>query len=241
MAKRTTAPAGNAPAPPFAQTFSQPPGAPGMPPAPMMPQAGGIAIPGVAPVVAQPAASAPIVPQQPPMIPAAGAPQQALAELEAATNAIQQGQQAYSQPQQTAGGSVVNLGVDLSNVSSRNYRTLDETLEYEAEVVECIGSKNNSGNDMLSIVLEVCHPPQYAGSCVNAYVNIGGTDNPWVFKSFADACGLLDPTKRVCIAQSPKDFEENVVAFRVRNEEYQKSLRSKIDGAFFPPSVTALA
>lgn len=177
--------------------------------------------PAPAPEVQAPAVAAP-VPAAPPVA-APTAPMAELAALAAATA-----------PQSAAPGGTFDFSsVDLSQVQVGGIdRLLSTTVVYEAQVVKAdFENAKSSGNPQISYKLKTTFPVEDAGIVIYGQATIAG-DNPWVFKSLANACELLDPTGARCIAKSAQDFVGNIVRFAVFHDEYNGKWRNKVNGGF---------
>lgn len=126
--------------------------------------------------------------------------------------------------------------VDLSGVEAAGMNVgglLPEDLDYEAEIIEVERTTSNNGNDMIEFQKKITFPLAFAGRRVYDQVM---TDLPGYprerLKSLFAACDLVSEDGARITAESEQDLLNNVVRFRIKNEEYNGKTNPKVNGGY---------
>jgi hypothetical protein len=125
-------------------------------------------------------------------------------------------------------------GVDEIGVAHGGDRTpLPDNLDYEAEIIKVELTESSSGNEMLKLQNKITFPKEFAGRFVfdNIMTRMEGYPKQRC-KSLFRACDLLSEDGLQITAESEQDLKNNVVRFRIKNEEYNGNVNPKVNGGY---------
>lgn len=129
-------------------------------------------------------------------------------------------------------------GYDMSKVADNQFKILDPAFDYEAVIESAeLGRSGTDGSNMVTIQLTVtwCSDErnwsQFNGTKIwdNAVLK---ETTLWKFKSICRACDLLTPDGSRFSGSSVKDFQGNVLRFKIKHDEYNGVVRNKVQGGY---------